>query len=275
MMIDKKTIAVLTTRINEDLYQKSAQLFPENVQKYVIEGKDGMFALDSLCYMMKKLRGRGIEWLIMADEDVLFINPNGVYDIMAHMKEHDFIVSGVRDGGQIKTRKQNPYAINTFFSVLNFKKLETLWNRAAVHSNQYIRPGEFQDDLSTLKEEYDTMSLFEPYYCFYFWLRRRGEKILFLEATEPFADDGITTLVLDTKGKELLYHTWYARSYGENEKHTQRIDKVFDLIKFDDTKNPEYLYFYDKLFFIKKYWRKNSIRVKMKIELILNKLRRK
>ncbi|TBX69247.1 hypothetical protein EZL74_07690 [Flavobacterium silvisoli] len=268
-------IAIITTLINKDLYQKSAQLFPKGIQKYVIEGSKGMFALDSICYMMKKLKGKGIEWLIMADEDVLFMNPDGVYDIIDYLQTNDFIVCGVRDGGQIKTRKQSPFAINTFFSVVNFKKLEQLWDSSAVHKNQYILPNEFQEDLAALKEEYDVMSLYEPYYCFYFWLRRKGEKIFFLNATEPFEDDGLTTMVFDTSGKELLYHTWYARSYGENEKHTQRIDKVFDLIKFDDTKNPEYIYFYDKLFYFKKYWRKNRIRVKMKLELLLNKLRQK
>ncbi|WP_162126221.1 hypothetical protein [Flavobacterium phycosphaerae] len=274
-MTDHRNIAIITTLINKELYKKSAQLFPENIQKYVIEGSKGMFAIDSIYYMMKKLKGKGIEWLIMADEDVLFIHPDGVYAIIDSLQKNDFILCGVRDGGQIKTRKQSPYAINTFFSVINFKKLEQLWDSSAVGKNQYILPNEFQEDLAALQEEYDNTSLFEPYYCFYFWLRRMGEKILFLEASEPFEGDGLTTLVFDTNGKELLYHTWYARSYGESEKHTQRIDKVFDLIKFDDTKNPEYIYFYDKLFYFKKHWRKNSIRVKMKIELLFNKLRRK
>lgn len=274
-MNDNRNIAIITTLINKDLYQKSAQLFPKGVQKYVIEGGKGMFALDSLCYMMKKLKGSGIEWLIMADEDVLFTHPDGVYDIIDYLKENDFILCGVRDGGQVKTRKQSPFAINTFFSVINFKKLEQLWDSTAVHKNQYILPNEFQEDLAALKEEYNAMSLFEPYYCFYFWLRRKGEKILFLDATEPFEEDGLTTLVFDTNGKELLYHTWYARSYGENEKHTQRIDKVFDLINFDAAKNPEYIYFFDRLFYFKNQLKKNSIRVKMKLELLANKLRRK
>jgi hypothetical protein len=274
-MNDTRNIAIITTLINKDLYQKSAQLFPENIQKYVIEGKEGMFALDSLCYMMKKLKGRGIEWLIMADEDVLFRNPDGIYDIINYLKENDFILCGVRDGGQIKTRKQNPFAINTFFSVIDFKKLEQLWDRHAVRKNQYILPNEFQEDLSALKEEYDAMSLFEPYYCFYFWLRRKGEKILFLEASEPFEEDDFTTLVFDTNGKELLYHTWYARSYGESEKHTKRIDKVLDLINIDDTKTPEYIYFFDTLFYFKKQWKKNGIRVRMKLELLSNNILRK
>ncbi|WP_262710848.1 hypothetical protein [Flavobacterium franklandianum] len=35
-------IAILTTVINHELYQKSSQLFPQNIQKYVIDGTNGM-----------------------------------------------------------------------------------------------------------------------------------------------------------------------------------------------------------------------------------------
>ncbi len=33
--------------------------------------------------------------------------------------------------------------------------------------------------------------------------------------------------VLDTEGKRILYHTWYAGSYGKSEKRTSRIDSDF------------------------------------------------
>ena len=125
-----------------------------------------------------------------------------------------------RDGGVIPHRIQNPYGINTFFSILNFKEILALWNEKEILKNQYILENEFDDDLSLLDGDYSKESLFEPYYCFYFWLRRKGKKILFLDASVPFEEDNITNLVVDTNQNPILYHTWYARSYGLNEKHT-------------------------------------------------------
>jgi hypothetical protein len=259
------SIAIVTTLMNNDLYKKSSQLFPKNIPKYVIEGRNEMFGIDSICFMMEKLKGKGIEWLIMADEDVLFINPNGIYTIIDYMKANDFILSGVRDGGQIPNRTYSPYLINTFFSIINFKKLEAIWRKKEVLRNQYILENEFQDDLSKLKEEYDVMSLYEPYYCFYFWLKRKGEKLFFLDAIKPFDDDEKTTLIYDTIGNELLYHTWYARVYGNNEKHTKRIDKIFSILEFKNNEDLHYTYFKDKTFYLRRRLKKLLLRIEMRI----------
>jgi len=70
--------------------------------------------------------------------------------------------------------------------------------------------------------------LYEPYYCFYLWLRRKNKKIFFLEA--EICKDEISNSVLFKK-EVLLYHTWYARSYGLNKKHTKRINAILDLQK--------------------------------------------
>lgn len=269
--MDNSKIAIISTVINKELYEKSSQLFPKNITKYVIDGTNGMFGLDSICYMMKRLKGKGIEWLIMVDEDVLFINPNGVYSIIEEMKSNAYFVSGVRDGGVISNRTYSPYLINTFFSIINFKKLESIWDEKEVLKNQYIDEDEFQENLKILNEEYDIKSLYEPYYCFYFWLRRKGEKILFLDATTPFSDDRITTMINDTTGQVLLYHTWYARSYGNNDKHTKRINKIFDLLQFEDITNLKIIVFKHKNFFLKRKVSKLWLRIIMKIQIIRSK----
>jgi hypothetical protein len=77
--VNNSKIAILSTVINFDLYGKSAQLFPNNVQKYVIDGRNGMHGLQSIFYTMKKLKGKDIEWLVMADEDVLFQSSDLVF----------------------------------------------------------------------------------------------------------------------------------------------------------------------------------------------------
>lgn len=266
--MDNSKIAILSTVINNELYQKSSQLFPQNIQKYVIDGSNGMFGLDSIFYMMKKMKGKGIEWLIMADEDVLFVNPKGIFSIIEEMKFNNYFLCGVRDGGVIPNRTYSPYLINTFFSIINFKELESIWNKKEIKKNQYIFENEFEDDLSNFKENYDIKSLYEPYYCFYFWLRRKGNKILFLDATTPFPEDRITTMINDPNGQVLLYHTWYARSYGGNDKHTKRINKIFDLVRFENKLITKSINFKHRTFFIIKSARKLYQRIRMRIQII-------
>lgn len=270
MIYDKSKIALLTTVINWDLYKKSSQYFPVGIQKYVIDGRDGMFGIDSIYFMMEKFKEMDVDWLIMADEDVLFLNPETVYEVMDYMSENNFILSGVRDGGDIPNRTYSPFLINTFFSIVNLKKLKAIWSKEEVKKNQYILEYEFEEDCSELKEKYDVMSLYEPYYCFYFWLRRKGEKILFLKSEAPF-DDRITTLAFTPKNEKLFYHTWYARSYGNNKKHTERIDNVFKLLSFNPSKYQEPIIWKDNLFFIKRFIRKQKRRVQMKLDKIFKK----
>jgi len=127
------------------------------------------------------------------------------------MTKKNITVCGVRDGGVITHRKQNPFVINTFFSILNFKEVEAIWDKKEVSQNQYTVENEFDDNLMSLKYDFDKKSLYEPYYCFYFWLRRKNKKILFFDA--KMCGDQISNSVL-FNNEVFLYHTWYARSYG-------------------------------------------------------------
>lgn len=259
--MDKYKIALLTTVANFSLYKKSSILFPSNCQKYIIDGTNGMHGIYSILYMMKKLKGKDINWLIMADEDVIFSNSNLVFEIIDEMKEKQITVCGIRDGGMIIHRKQNPFVINTFFSILNFKEIENSWNKNEVLQNQFIKEHEFDDDYFNLPYDLDVKSIYEPYYCFFFWLRRQGKKFLFLDS--KMNDDGISNHVF-YNNKEILCHTWYARSYGINEKHTKRIDSILN--KFNDfiltkkTVTNNTIYFKKTTFaaeqFLLKYWKK-------------------
>ncbi|SHG30880.1 hypothetical protein SAMN05443549_103208 [Flavobacterium fluvii] len=260
-------IAMLTTVINKELYQKSSQLFPKNIQKYVIDGTNGMHGLDSIFYMMQKLKGKSIEWLIMADEDVLFEDPNMVFDIIQKMKSENFTACGIRDGGLISHRVYNPYLMNTFFSIINFKEIEAIWNTIEVTKNQFIAKNEFDDDLSHLKGNYDVSSIYEPYYCFYLWLRRNKKQFLFLDSNQPFQEDPITNVVYFEE-KVLLYHTWYARSYGVNKKHTNRINKILKILKFENKIVPTPIVFKHKTFFIIQKVRKINKRIMMRIQIV-------
>lgn len=259
-------IAILTTVINNELYQKSSKLFPRDIQKYVIEGTNGMHGIDSVFFMMKKLKGKDIEWLIMADEDIIFENSKLIFEIIDKMMYEKYTVCGVRDGGHILHRNYNPYLINTFFSIINFKEIESIWNKKEVLKNQYVLNDEFDDDLSNLNEPYDKLSTYEPYYCFYLWLRRNKKQFLFLDTKLPFQDDELTNAVYFEE-KILLYHTWHARSYGVNKKHTDRINKVFGILQFKNETIINAIILKHKTFFIIKRVRKLYNRIKMRIHI--------
>ena len=257
-MNNKEKIAILTTVSNFELYNKTAKLFPKDIMKYVIDGRNGMHGIHSIAYMMKKLKGKGIEWLIMADEDVIFNQSDLVFSIIDKMKKNNYSVCGIRDGGVVSHRNYNPYVLNTFFSILNFKEIEGIWNKKLVLNNQKILKNEFKDDLSFLNYSYNEMSLYEPYYCFYLWLKRMGKQFLFLDV--KMDDDDITNKVY-FQNKLILVHTWYARSYGNNKKHTKRINKQLKVIE-ENSESIDYLKFKDLTFAIKDWFNK---RIRLRI----------
>ena len=221
----KPNIAILTTVANFELYEITSKLFPVNCQKYVIDGRNGMHGINSIYYMFEKLKDENIDWLIMADEDVIFKDSEIVFNIIDKMNVENYTVAGVRDGGVVRHRIFNPTMINTFFSIINFKEILKIWDKEDVKKNQYINENEFLVDASTLKYEFDVNSLYETYYCFYLWLKRSGKQFLYLDA--KMHEDSIANSV-QFNGNTLLYHTWHARSYGKNKKHTKRIDAILN-----------------------------------------------
>ncbi len=264
-MIIKDKIAILSTVINFDLYARTSPLFPRGIRSFVIDGRNGMHGIESICYMMEVLP-LDIEWLIMADEDVVFLNREAVYPIIEKMQESGALFSGVRDGGLIAHRDKNPWAINTFFSILHLSEVRKIWNKREMLSNQYVVANEFDDDLSQLPSAYNIESIFEPYYCFYLWLRRKSGKVLFLNSI-PKVGDEIANTVFGLDNNPMLHHTWYSRSYGINEKHTKRINKILAEIPEQKSAAQKPIVFKDKSYAFKKYIKKFFRKVLRKLKL--------
>lgn len=241
-------IAIITTVANFNLYFKTNYLFPKEFQRYVIDGRNGMHGIHAIFYMFKKLKNKGHKWLIMADEDTILTNANSIFRIIRKMDENDFVISGVRDGGVISHRNYNPNAINTFFSILNFEKLLTHFNKDEILNSKINYNVKFS---MSLPYKYDLQSNYEPYYCFYFWIIQKGFKILYLD-TKMHNDDGFSN-ELSFHNKSFLIHTWYARSYGINNKHTKRIDNIFksNINSISAFFKPDYILFRDPFFSIK------------------------
>lgn len=248
MNIPKSKIAILTTVANFELYNKTSLFFPKGIKQYVIDGTNHMYGRDSIVYMISKFKNLGVEWLIMADEDVIFSQPNQIFSIIEKMNRDDFTVSGVRDGGVVKHRNHNPHLINTFFSILNIKNILQIWDKKEMLKNQYIIPNEFTDNLDYLSYAYDESSLFELYYCFYLWLRRHDKKFLFLDA--KMEADGIANTVY-FNNVPILCHTWYARNYSKDHENTKRIDGYIPKTRPEISMNNNPIIFKDKFYILK------------------------
>jgi hypothetical protein len=268
MDISLDRIALVTTVCNQLLYKKTVNTFPKNIDLIAIDGSKGLFGIDSIKFMFDKLSSDTYDWIIMADEDVLFIAPNEVFSIIEKMNNENIVVCGVRDGGVLSWRDKNPFLVNPFFCILNFKTIKSIYNRDEIDKNQYILENEFADDLSKLPFKYDEKSIFEEYYCFFLWLRRKEMKFEFLDAvSNTFENDLETTTVFDLNGNAFLYHTWYARTYGVNEYHTERINKIINLCNLEND-NRKIVWLKDSFFNVKKDFNKIKNKLINRINLL-------
>ncbi len=263
-MVDKKKVGIVTTVFNPTLYERSKEFFPEGIKLFTINGTGGFYGLKSLLFAIEELRSYNLDWLIMADEDVVFTKPENVFSLINFMAEKGFTVGGMRDGGEIKWRNNNPHVINHFFAILNLRDIYTIYNRNEILNNQYIKADEFPE-LNNLKyNNSDINSLFENYYCFYLWLLRNGKKFYYINATNPMKNDYATTALWDNQGESFLYHTWYARFYNKNKFHTERIDRIIKLGKLGGKSTPPIKlnnHLYDIKTFFYKYYRRVLRRV--------------
>lgn len=253
-----KSIAIVTTVNNWDLYGKTSKSFPMEVDIYAVDGSDRFYGLRSLMFVLKKFKKTSYKWLLLVDEDAVFSSTTELYSLIRYMEAEKITACGMRDGGEIKWRNFSPYSINTFFCIINLEKIYKVFNSKEIIDNQYILKDEFSYQIPNLKySNYRKDSLFEEYYCFFFWLLRKNKKIFYLEATNPFHDE--TTALKNHKNEVFLYHAWYSRFYGKDKVHTERINKMIDLgQKTNNTVSPVLLKNipYKLKFLVYKYYRR-------------------
>lgn len=227
-MEKNKKISFISTVSNFKLYKETSKFYPPDIERYVIDGRKGMFGFNSFVFMMESLKDKDIDWLVMIDEDAILLDFNVLLNLIEYMNNNNFLVSGMQDGGVISVRKQSPFAINTYFSVLNFKKLKEIWDLSDIIKNQFIKNNEFVMFNDFIKNEFNKGSLLEDYYCIYFWILRKGHKILYLNADKYFLDDNTTNVLFNHDNHPLIFHTWYGRLYAKDKFHTNRINKVLE-----------------------------------------------
>jgi hypothetical protein len=229
MPINQNRISFISTVSNFKLYKKTSIFYPSNIDRFVIDGTEGMYGLRSIFFMMEKLKAKDIDWLIMIDEDGVLIDYDNILDLIEYMDENNFLVCGMQDGGVNPIRKSSPIALNTYFSIIDFKKLKKIWNAEQILKNQFINKEEFEIFSDFIKYEYDEESIFEEYYCFYFWILRNEHKILYLNAENSIEGDAYSNVLFNHLNKPIMYHTWYGRLYEKSKLHTDRINNVIEI----------------------------------------------
>lgn len=228
-MLNKSRIAIVTTVVSFKLYEKTATLFPKGIDKIVIDGTNGLYGIKSIKLIFEKQLFQKYDWIILVDEDVFFYDSNLVFRLIEQMQEQKYSICGVRDGGVIKHRFDNPLAVNTFFCIINYKEIVKKFDFNKVLKYQRFFPELYtKEDYNNLPYEYNIKSLKEPYYCFYFWLRLNGHKFLYLDTVNPVSKDEVGNIVLNSNNEKIAFHSWYARAYNVYEDQTVRINSFLE-----------------------------------------------
>ncbi|AVR43837.1 hypothetical protein C7S20_00310 [Christiangramia fulva] len=260
MAVNKEKIAIITTVANWELYNKTKHFFPTGIRVFAIDGTSAFYGVKSMTFFMKKLKKYDLDWLVMADEDVIFENPEKIFNLIEYLDKNNYTVAGVSEADRIGEQSKHPYVINTFFGILNLREIYKIYNEKEMLANQYAIDNEFPKQVEGFRRyEHPMTSLAESYYCFFLWLRRKGKKTKFLKITRPLENDLLTTAVHDHTNTVLLYHTWFARFYSLDTFHKKRIDKVIKKGKFNSENSKIILlknHSHDIKFFFYKYFRR-------------------
>lgn len=257
--MNKNKIAIATTVANLDLYNKTKLFFPQDIDVYAIDGAKNFFGIHSLLFCLNRLRKKDLDWLILADEDVIFTHPEKVFPLIEYLEKHNYTVAGMSEGDRMESESKHPYVINTFFAILNLSDIYKIYDEKVVLENQFIIENEFSSKKDWMPDyPYEINSLAESYYCFFLWLLRNGRKTKFLKASRP-DDDYLSTIIYDHNDEAILLHTWYARYYRVDPEQTKRINKAVDLgYKNSESREVTFLrsYKHHLKFYLYKYWRK-------------------
>ena len=217
-------IAIVVTVQNKKLFKKTKNSIPSNIDLYSIDGRHEFFAFSALELVFKSSQTKKYDWIIMADEDVIFIDFSAVVDLLKYMKDNNYQISGMNDGNGIEFRKGNPKLPNLFFCIFNFKELNSKFS-----SQQF----DYFKSVYEVNPEESINGQIEPYYVFFHYLLSLDFRILFLKAENNFmSDDYESTILYNQIENKMIVHTWYARLYSKNERHTQRIDNTISRFIF-------------------------------------------
>lgn len=185
----KPRIKIFTRSFDLRLYSLSRKLYEELLWegeaipcvRLTDQSADGYF------YTM--LRDMECDIAINVDEDAFITNPQAVKDLVETVIEGGYANAGASDGDSATTGR-NKIVTNPFFNVFNLALIRSRFDKSLM-----------------VRELNDA----EPYYPFFRWMASEF-KTLYLPCVRH--GDGITTVLLDGKGREICLHTWFSRFYS-------------------------------------------------------------
>lgn len=206
-----KNKVIIRNFISGKLLKKSLTSFSE----LHIEGKNSLYGKKLLDHIFNELNlHKKYEYIVLIDEDCFILNDDIIDEVIQYMEQNDIDIVGVPDGNVTHVRFHRPDVPNLFFTIFKTKKMDFT---SLDVTNYKVPIGETKKGVYA----YDD---FEPYYqwlCFLIY--KLNMKFQPLEAYT--LDDGWTTAV-KFGGCDFAFHTWFARRYGKDNFHTNRINNI-------------------------------------------------
>ena len=224
----KPQIALVTTVLNRKLFEMTRAFLPSDFDQFYIDGRYGFYGLKAIELALNSSQLMSYDWIILLDEDAAVLNNDALRELIKYMDCEKFAVAGVRDGGEIKFRKGNPHFPNLSFCLINRKLLPKAIDCSPKLSSDFFTKTENFDEIVMLNPNHEIYESSEEYYNFFHELKIKNSNFLFLK-TRYYnqSEDEYTTVFLDHTGNDLIIHTWWARAFGKNKVHAERIKEVF------------------------------------------------
>lgn len=169
------------------------------------------------------------DYTILVDEDCYITSEKDIYDVIEYMKENSISICGPSEGYS-KYRSANPYAMNTFFMVINTKDYKSLnldlsnikfgLNENGWHNNLFNNYSEsiWVSPKPELDKSIGGSNLVyeqEPYYFIFWEMIKAGMKFHYLYQNFDEELKSIN-LRLNKDSNDICIHMWYLRQHDQS-----------------------------------------------------------
>jgi hypothetical protein len=212
------------------------KIFPDS-EHFLIDGRNGWF---TIWYKWLDLSKEILsDWYVHLDEDCFITNADEIINLINHMVENNYDISGSPDG-HFEYRSGNHMALNSFFMIMNRKCIDAWHNRSSIpqFKKEWIEEYPYQKKNHSHYEynmEFGSSGKplniiwkpeTEPYYDFMWVLKDCACKFYYLEP--KFGEEFQTTNLLNNT----IIHMWHQRERWQD-RVVSPLHKMSNKIRFD------------------------------------------